>query len=303
MDLTVSISSLTLEHPIMLASGILGTTPQMLIKIYKAGASAVTTKSLTITPRNGHQNPVIVKLRCGLLNAIGLANPGVDNFLKECLEVKDELRKVPLIFSIAGFSVDDYVKAVKLIDEQKLGIAFELNLSCPHVKRTKMFSEDPALTAQVVKAVHDISSLPIFVKISAESNVVEISEIAIKYGASAITVTNSIRALAIDIHAKKPILSVEVGGLSGPAIKPIALRAVYEIYKEFKLPIIGVGGITTWEDVVEFLMAGASAVQVGSAIYKRGFKIFKELVNGLKEYMQQEGFLKVTDITGLAHKR
>ncbi len=303
MDLTVSISSLTLEHPIMLASGILGTTPQMLIKIYKAGASAVTTKSLTITPRNGYQNPVIVKLRCGLLNAIGLANPGVDNFLKECLEVKDELRKVPLIFSIAGFSVDDYVKAVKLIDEQKLGIAFELNLSCPHVKSTKMFSEDPALTAQVVKAVHDISSLPIFVKISAESNVVEISEIAIKYGASAITVTNSIRALAIDIHAKKPILSVEVGGLSGPAIKPIALRAVYEIYKEFKLPIIGVGGITTWEDVVEFLMAGASAVQVGSAIYKRGFKIFKELVNGLKEYMQQEGFLKVTDITGLAHKR
>ncbi|MHC1627362.1 MAG: dihydroorotate dehydrogenase [Candidatus Nezhaarchaeales archaeon] len=301
MDLTVTIASLSLRHPIMLASGILGTSPSMLIKAYNSGAAAVITKSLTIDPRNGYPNPVIVELQCGLINAIGLANPGVKNYLAECLEVKHELMKIPLIFSIAGFDVKDYAKAAEMITEQGLSKALELNLSCPHVERTRLFSEDPKLTARVVKAVCDVTSLPVFVKIGLTTDLAKIVEVAIKHGASAITAINTIRAMAIDIEAKKPVLTAKYGGLSGPAIKPIALRVVYELYEEFKIPIIGVGGITKWEDVVEFLMAGATAVQVGSIVYKRGLRVFKELLDGLKKYMQREGFSTVKALIGIAH--
>lgn len=301
MDLKVTISSLTLQHPIMLASGILGTTPSMLIKAYKAGASAVVTKSLTINPRDGYPNPVIVELRYGLLNAIGLANPGVENYLAECLEFKEVLAKIPVIFSIAGTRVEEYVRAAYLISEKSLGKALELNLSCPHVQETKLFSEDPKLTAQVVKSVCDVTSLPVFVKLGLSTNLMDVVEAAVKHGASAITAINSIKAMAIDINAKKPVLSSIYGGLSGPAIKPIALRIIYELYKSFSIPIIGVGGISKWQDVVEFLIAGATAVQVGTAIYKRGFKLFKELVKGLRKYMEKEGFKSIKDLVGLAH--
>lgn len=302
MDLKVAITSLTLQHPIMLASGILGTTPSMLIKAYRAGASAVVTKSLTINPRDGYSNPVVVELRFGLLNAIGLANPGVENYLSECLEFKGVLAKIPLIFSIAGTKVEDYARVARLISEEGLGRALELNLSCPHVQETRLFSEDPKLTAQVVRSVCDVTSLPVFVKVGLSTNLMEVVEAAVKHGASAITAINSVKATAIDINAKKPVLSSIYGGLSGPAIKPIALRVIYELYENFSIPLIGVGGISKWQDVVEFLLAGATAVQVGTAIYKRGFKIFKELVRGLRRYMVEEGFKNVKDLVGMAHR-
>jgi dihydroorotate dehydrogenase (NAD+) catalytic subunit len=301
MNLAVVIASLKLRHPIMLASGVLGTTPSMLIKACKAGASAVVTKSLTISPREGNPNPVVVDLRFGLLNAIGLANPGVENYLIECLENKKAISKIPVIFSIAGFKVDDYVKAASLISERGLAKALELNLSCPHVHETRRFSEDPKLTAQVVKAVSAVTSLPIFVKLGLTTDLMEVVEAAVKHGASAITAINTIRAMAIDIHAKRPVLSSIYGGLSGPAIKPIALRVLYELYEEFDVPLIGVGGISRWQDVVEFLMAGATAVQVGTAVYKRGLKVFRELVSGLRRYMEEEGFRDVKDLIGIAH--
>lgn len=301
MDLKVTIASLTLQHPIMLASGILGTAPSMLIKAYRAGASAVVTKSLTINPRDGYPNPVIVELRFGLLNAIGLANPGVENYLTECLEIKSILAKIPIVFSIAGAKVEEYVRAAQLVSEKGLGKALELNLSCPHVQETKLFTEDPKLTSQVVKSVCDVTSLPVFVKVGLSTNLTEVVEAAVKHGASAITAINSIKATAIDINAKKPVLSSIYGGLSGPAIKPIALRVIYELYKNFSIPLIGVGGITKWQDVVEFLMAGATVVQVGTAIYKRGFKIFKELMRGLQKYMENEGIKDVKNLVGIAH--
>ncbi|MEM4576880.1 MAG: dihydroorotate dehydrogenase [Candidatus Nezhaarchaeales archaeon] len=301
MKLDVRIASLTLKNPIMLASGIVGTTPSMLTRAYRAGASAVVTKSITVNPREGYPNPVIVELRYGLLNAIGLANPGVENYLSECIENRRTLAKIPLIFSIAGSKVEDYVNVAKLISEGSVGKALELNLSCPHVRETKLFSEDPRLTAQVVKAVCDVSLLPVFVKIGLTTNFIEVAEAAIKHGASAITAINSIKAMAIDISAKRPVLSSIYGGLSGPAIKPIALRVVYELYENFDIPIIGVGGITVWQDVVEFMMAGATAAQVGTALYKRGFKVFRELVKGLRSYMEKEGLKDVKDLIGIAH--
>ncbi|MDH5815891.1 MAG: dihydroorotate dehydrogenase [Candidatus Nezhaarchaeota archaeon] len=301
MSLRVTIASLTLRHPIMLASGILGTTPSMLIKAYKSGASAVVTKSLTINPRNGNPNPVIVELRYGLLNAIGLANPGVENYLAECLEVKDDLSRIPIVFSIAGTKIEEYVEIARLISERGLGRALELNLSCPHVQETRLFTEDPKLAAQVVKSVCDVTSLPVFVKVGLSTNLIDVVNAVVKHGASAITAINSVRAMVIDINAKKPVLSSVYGGLSGPAIKPIALRVIYELYENFSIPLIGVGGITKWQDVVEFLMAGASAVQVGTAVYKRGFRVFKELVRGLQRYMEKEGLKDVRDLVGLAH--
>lgn len=302
MDLKVTIASLTLQHPIMLASGILGTTPSMLIKAYRAGASAVVTKSLTINPRDGYPNPVMVELRYGLLNAIGLANPGVENYLAECLEIKRILARIPIVFSIAGTKIEEYAKAAQLISEKGLGKALELNLSCPHVQETKLFSEDPKVTAKVVKSVCDVASLPVFVKIGLSSSLIEVAEAAIKHGASAITAINSIKAMAIDINAKRPVLSSTYGGLSGPTIKPIALRVIYELYKNFSIPLIGVGGVTKWQDVIEFLLAGATAIQVGTAIYKQGLKIFKELVRGLQRYMEKEGFKNVKDLIGIAHR-
>ncbi|MEM2214466.1 MAG: dihydroorotate dehydrogenase [Candidatus Nezhaarchaeales archaeon] len=301
MSLEVTIASLTLRHPIMLASGILGTSPFMLIKAYKAGASAVVTKSLTINPRNGYPNPVIVELRFGLLNAIGLANPGVENYLAECLEIKNMLTRIPIVFSIAGTKVEEYVRAAQLISETNLGKALELNLSCPHVQETRFFTEDPKLAAQAVRSVCDVTSLPVFVKLGLSTNLMDVAEAVVKHGASAITAINSIKAMVIDINAKRPILSSIYGGLSGPAIKPIALRVIYELYENFSIPLIGVGGITKWQDVVEFLVAGATAVQVGTAIYKRGFKVFKELVIGLQKYMENEGIKDVRDLVGLAH--
>ncbi|MCS7139997.1 MAG: dihydroorotate dehydrogenase [Candidatus Nezhaarchaeota archaeon] len=301
MDLRVSIASLSLRHPIMLASGILGTTPSMLIKAYNSGASAVITKSLTMSPRDGYPNPVIARVPCGLINAIGLANPGVKNYLDECLEVKDELTRISVIFSIAGFSVNEYVKVAELVTEYGIGKALELNLSCPHVEETRLFSEDPKLTAQVVRAVCDATSLPVFVKVGLTANISEVVESAIKHGASAITAINTIKAMAIDIRAKKPILAAKYGGLSGPAIKPIALRVIYDLYEEFKVPLIGVGGISSWEDVVEFLMAGATAIQVGTIVYKRGLRVFKDLLKGLMNFMHNEGFSSLKDLIGIAH--
>ncbi|MEM2025936.1 MAG: dihydroorotate dehydrogenase [Desulfurococcaceae archaeon] len=293
-------ASLKLKNPLVLASGILGTTPSMLVKAHKAGAAAVTTKSLTLHPRSGYPNPVLVELRYGLINAIGLANPGVKEYLKECLELQGKLVDVPVIFSIAGSDVAGYEEAVKLIAEHGMGKAFELNLSCPHVKETRLFSEDPRLTAQVVKAVRDVTDLPIFVKIGLTTNLREVVEAAIKHGASAVTAINTVRATAIDIEAKRPVLSAIYGGLSGPAIKPIALRVIYELYEEFKIPLIGVGGIMSWEDVIEFLMAGASAVQLGTAVYKEGLRAFRKLLNGIESFMRKEGLSSLKDLIGVA---
>ncbi|RLF23317.1 MAG: dihydroorotate dehydrogenase [Thermoprotei archaeon] len=301
MSLAVNISSLTIRNPLMLASGVLGTTPSMLLKAYKAGAGAVVTKSLTLTPRAGNVNPVIVDLGYGLINAIGLANPGVHRFLEECTSIRDELSNIPVVFSVAGFRIEDYVGAVKIIVESGLAKAIELNLSCPHVAETKAFSEDPKLAGRVVKEVCDISPVPVFVKLGFESNLLSVAESVVKHGASAITAINTIRSMAIDIRAKRPVLSSIYGGLSGPSLKPIALRVIYDLYENFEIPLIGVGGVNTWMDVIEYMLAGARAVQIGTAIRKRGLKLFKEIIRGIENFMEEEGIRDLKEIVGAAH--
>jgi len=298
-EIKILISSLKLKNPFILASGILGTTGAILRRVAEAGAGAVTTKSIGIKARRGYPNPTIVQLDIGFINAMGLPNPGVDEFIDEIKKAK--MGGVPVIASIFGVDEKEYVEvACKL---EKAGAdAIELNLSCPHAGGILHFSQNPKEAYRVVKAVKDSVKIPVFAKLSAEvADITEIGRSVEKAGADAITAINTLKAMVIDIKMRKPILSNIYGGLSGKAIKPIAIRCVYQLYREVDIPIIGVGGITTYEDVVEFLMAGASAVQIGSAIAIRGLKIFKELENELKKFMEREGYSKIRDLVGIAH--
>ncbi|PIX31907.1 dihydroorotate dehydrogenase, partial [Candidatus Bathyarchaeota archaeon CG_4_8_14_3_um_filter_42_8] len=264
--LSVSLASLRLANPTMLASGILGYATETLERIVEGGAGAVVTKSVGITPREGYANPTIVQTNCGLINAMGLPNPGIDEFVKEIHEAKNTLN-VPLIVSVYGFSTEEYAKVAKKAMNAGAD-AVELNVSCPHVKETgSEIGQNPKILTEVVEKVKAVVDKPVFVKLSPNvTSIAETAEAAVKAGADAITAINTVKAMAIDTETAMPILSNKIGGLSGPAIKPIAVRCVYEIYEQVKVPIVGCGGVTNWRDAVEFLLAGATAVQIGTAV-------------------------------------
>lgn len=299
--LNTKLASLELRNPTLLASGILGISADTLEMVFRAGAGAVVTKSISLEPREGHRNPTIVGLEHGLLNAIGLANQGAEAFKEELQKMRGEKR--PIIVSIVGRDSEEFAKAAALLDDAPVK-AFELNLSCPHVKGYGLeLGSDPSSVAEIIKAVKKRTKKPIFVKLSPNvTDVVQIAQVAEEAGADAITATNTIRAMAIDIESFKPILSNKVGGLSGPALKPVALRCVYEIYQQVKIPIIGCGGITGWQDAIEYLLAGARAVQIGTAITYKGLKVFDEVIKGITSYLLKMNFKRVDELVGLSHK-
>ena len=301
VDLSVEVAGMKLRNPLILASGILGITPGTLKRVERAGAGAVTTKTITKEKKSGYGNPVIVELEYGLLNAMGLPNPGVKYFLEEMKEMKKML-EIPLIVSIAGSTPDEYAYLAKIVSHAGAD-AIELNLSCPHVEKTGVeVGSDPDMVYDIVKNVKIASNKPILVKLSAMTpSIVEIGKAAVDGGADGIVAINTIRAMAIDIYARRPILSNKFGGLSGPAIKPIAVRCVYELYEAVRVPIIGVGGILNWQDAVEFILAGATAVEVGTAIAIRDLNIFREIKEGLIRYMIEEGFNSIKELIGIAH--
>jgi len=286
----------------MLASGILGYSAQTLESIAKSGAGAIVTKSVGLKPRRGYANPTIVQTHCGLINAMGLPNPGIKEFAKEIREAKNVL-KVPLVVSVYGYSKEEYA-TVALKAVAAGADAVELNVSCPHVKETgSEIGQNPEIVREVVRRVKSVVYKPVFVKLSPNvTDIADIAEAAVKAGADALTAINTVKAMAIDVETAMPILSNKVGGLSGQALKPIALRCVYEIYERVKVPIVGCGGISNWRDAVEFLLAGASAVQIGTAIATKGVGIFKTVTNGIDAYLKRKGFGNVTEITGLAHR-
>jgi dihydroorotate dehydrogenase (NAD+) catalytic subunit len=284
----------------MLASGILGYSAESFKTIVEGGAGAIVTKSVGLKPRSGYANPTIVQAPCGLINAMGLPNPGIDNFVDEIREAKS--LGVPVVVSVYGFSVEEYVDVAR----KAVGAgadAVELNVSCPHVKETgSEIGQNPQVLAEVVRKVRAVVDKPVIVKLSPNvTSIVEIAEIAVKAGADALTAINTVRALAIDTETTMPILSNKRGGLSGSAIKPIALRCVYDIYEEVKVPIIGCGGIASWRDSVEFLLAGASAIQIGTAIALKGPNIFRHVTHGIETYLKRKGFKSVNEIVGLSH--
>jgi len=296
------LAGLKLANPTILASGILGYSAETFERIVKGGAGAVVTKSVGLKPRNGYANPTIVQTSCGLINAMGLPNPGIGEFVNEIREAKTVL-DVPLIVSVYGFSAEEYAKVAKKAVDAGAD-AIELNVSCPHVKETgSEIGQNPKILTEVVEKVKAVVDKPVFVKLSPNvTSIAETAEAAVKAGATAITAINTVKAMAIDTETTMPILSNKIGGLSGPAIKPIAVRCVYEIYEQVKVPIVGCGGIANWRDAVEFLLAGALAVQIGTAVALKGPNVFKAVAQGIDAYLKKKGFKSVEEIVGLSHR-
>ncbi|NJE08071.1 dihydroorotate dehydrogenase [Thermococcus sp. M39] len=295
--LSVELAKLKLENPLILASGVADMTPDLLRRAHKEGAGAVVTKSIGVEPRKGYDNPTIVELPYGLINAMGLPNPGWKAFYEE---FKNEEFDFPVIVSIFGKDEKEFAFLAEKLSE--VADAFELNLSCPHAKGYGMeIGQNPEMVYKVVKAVKDATDKPVIAKLT--PNIDDITKIGLaaeKAGADAVSAINTVKAIAIDIYARKPILSNKVGGYSGPGIKPIALRAVYDLAKALDIDIIGIGGITTWQDAVEFLMVGAKALQIGTAVSLRGFKVFKEISEGIERFLKEEGFNSIDEIIGIA---
>ncbi|MCK5628120.1 dihydroorotate dehydrogenase, partial [Candidatus Bathyarchaeota archaeon] len=263
--LMVNLAGLNLENPTILASGILGYTAQSFRSIVEGGAGAIVTKSIGLEPQVGYPNPTVVQAEFGLINAMGLPNPGINEYTNEIHRAKSVL-DIPLIVSIFGFSVEDYTQAAQKAATAGAD-ALELNVSCPHVKGTgSEIGQDPKALSEVVKEVKAAVCQPVFVKLSPNvTDIAAIGAVAAEAGADALTVINTVKAMAIDLETALPILGNKRGGLSGPAIKPIALRCVYDIYERVKIPIIGCGGVSNWRDAMEFFFAGSSAVQIGTA--------------------------------------
>ena len=301
VQIDVEIAGLKLRNPTILASGILGMTAECLMKVARAGAGALTTKSIGLEPREGYKNPTVIQVECGILNAVGLPNPGIRRFTEEIKKLRD--LKVPLIVSIYGFSSEEYAKVAEIAAETGAD-AIELNLSCPHIKGCGAeIGKDPEMVSLIVEMVKEAVDCPVFAKITPNvADIKEIAKAAASAGADAITAINTIRAMAIDVETCRPILANKIGGLSGGAIKPIAVRCVYEIYEAVDIPVIGCGGVRTWRDAVEFMLAGALAIQIGSAIAYEDLSIFKRIADGIEDYLSRKKFRSVRDIVGLAHK-
>ncbi|MEM2098157.1 MAG: dihydroorotate dehydrogenase [Candidatus Bathyarchaeia archaeon] len=300
--LGIGFAGLQLKNPTILASGILGYSAESLNSIVENGAAAVVTKSIGSASRAGYANPTVVQARCGLINAMGLPNPGITAYAKEIQHAKD-LLPVPLVVSVYGYTPEEYAETARKAAEAGAD-AVELNVSCPHVKETgSEIGQNPAVLASIIKKVKSAMHKPVLVKLSPNvTSIVELAETAVKAGADALTAINTVKAMAIDAETALPLLSNIRGGLSGPAIKPIALRCVYDIYEHVKVPIIGCGGVITWRDAVEFLLAGASAVQIGTAVVLRGSRVFETINRGIAAYLKKKGFRSVNEIVGLSHR-
>jgi dihydroorotate dehydrogenase (NAD+) catalytic subunit len=300
-ELNTDLAGLQLANPTILAAGVLGMTSLSLKRVAEAGAGAVVTKSIGLKSRTGYANPTIVQVDCSLLNAMGLPNPGIEYFAKEIGEAKTI--GCPVIVSVYGFSAEEFIKVAKEAAEADAD-ALELNVSCPHVEKTgSEIGQDPMLLKTIVRTVKKEVSKPVFVKLTPNvTDIVECAKAAEGGGADAITAVNTVRAMAINAETARPILGNKFGGLSGPAIKPIALRCVYEIYRDVKVPLIGCGGISDWRDAVEFMLAGATSVQIGTAIALKGLDVFRSINKGIEAYLKEKGCKNVREIVGLSHR-
>jgi dihydroorotate dehydrogenase (NAD+) catalytic subunit len=299
-SLRVSIAGVKLENPLLLASGIVGVTVDSLSRALEAGAGGTVSKSIGLEPREGYRNPTLVATDSGLVNAVGLANPGARVFSEELSAIRG--KRLPIIVSIFGGGPTEFGRVVEILDGNDFP-AYELNLSCPHVEGVGTeIGHDPEVVASVVKAVRSRTKKPIFAKLSANTHrTVEVAKAAVDSGADGLTAINTMRAMAIEVETGRPTLSNKFGGLSGGAIRPIAVARVYELYQAFKVPIIGCGGVSTWEHAVELMLAGASAVEVGTALYQ-GYGVFEEINRGIQSYMARKKFKRVQEMVGIGHK-
>jgi len=298
MDLSVKLGSLVLKNPVMPASGTFGWGEEMepYCDISKLGA--VVPKSITVGPLEGNSPARTVETACGMLNAIGLQNPGVDAFLRNNLP-KLAGYGIPVIVSISGFSISEYGQVAGLLEGKEGIFALEVNISCPNVEQGGIvFGMKPATVKQVVEEVKKNTSLPIIPKLSPSAAAIgEIARAAEDAGADALTVANTIKGMAVDWRTKKPFLANITGGLSGPAIKPHALYLVNEVSHAVSIPVIGCGGIMSADDVLEYIICGATAVQVGTANFANP-GICSRLPGELEKLLAAEGVEKLSDLIG-----
>jgi len=305
-DLCVSLCGVRLSNPLVLASGILGTSAELLHRVARCGAGAVTSKSCGPTPREGHPNPTVLDWGHGLINAVGLSNPGADEEVPILRDAKARLIPlgVPLIASIFAETVEGFAEVARKVAEAKPDF-IEVNISCPNVEAEfgRPFAADPRDAAAVTAAVRRAVSLPVIVKLS--PNVADIAAIARAVeaeGADAIAAINSLGpGMVIDLDSGRPILANRAGGVSGPAIRPIAVRCVYDISRAVRIPVIGIGGVTGGRDAAEMIMAGATAVGVGTAVYYRGPEVFGHIRDELAAFMGTHGYSSVLQMRGVAH--
>lgn len=303
MRLNVSVGTVALTNPTILASGILGVTPDTMLRVMKNGAAAVVTKSIGSEPRHGHPTPTFVSLETGFLNAMGIPNPGAADFAGEVETLAKGKGTGKVVVSIFGGGAEEFGRlAAKLSAKAD---ALELNLSCPHLKGYGVeIGRVPALVREVVAEVKRNARCPVWAKLSPNvSDIVEVSRAALEGGADALVATNTIGALAISVEARRPILSHGGGGLSGAPLKPIALKAVYDIASELDAPIVASGGIATGRDLLEFIMAGATAGEIGSAVVTRGEGVFAAVCKELSALLDAEGFKSPEEARGAALKR
>ena len=297
-DLSTEIGGIKLKNPVLVASGTFGygKEPSQFIDIRKLGG--IITKSITLKPKEGNPPPRTAETPSGMLNTIGLQNEGVEVFIKTALPFLAEY-KVPVIVNIAGEKIEEYAELAKRLSKESVVKALEVNISCPNVKKGGLsFGIDPNATAEVIKAVRKETKLPVIAKLTPNvTDITQIAKAAERAGADAISLINTVLGMAIDVETWKPKISAGAGGLSGPAIKPIGVRMVYEVSKAVKIPVLGIGGIMSAEDAIEYLLAGASAIQVGTANFVDP-EIPLKIIDGLEEYMKENKLPNLKSIIG-----
>jgi dihydroorotate dehydrogenase (NAD+) catalytic subunit len=307
-DLSVELCGVRLRNPLVLAAGILGTGPQLLRRVADCGAGMVTTKSCGPVPREGHPNPTVLDWGHGLINAVGLANPGVEQELEIIASARELLAPlhVPLAASIFADTAAGFAEVASIVAQAQPDF-LELNISCPNVaaEMGRPFACDAGDAAQVTTAVKEVTSIPLIIKLS--PNVTDITVVARaveRAGADAISAINTLGpGMIIDVHSGQPILANKVGGVSGPAIRPVAVRCMYDIYEAVELPVIGIGGVCDGRDALEMVMAGATAVGVGSAVRYRGVHVFRSILEEMRAFMVQEGHTTLDQLRGIAHRQ
>jgi dihydroorotate dehydrogenase (NAD+) catalytic subunit len=300
-SLSVRIAGMDLDNPTMLASGIMGETGPSLVKMAEWGAGALVTKSIGTEPRNGYPNPTVVELPFGYLNCMGLPNPGIEAFGEEMIIATNA--GIPIIGSIFASDGDGFAELAGQMEDYGAS-AVELNLSCPHAEGYGMeLGTDPQTVRSIVSKVKESTGLPVFAKVTPNTEkLVDVGRAVQEGGGDAVVAINTVKAMFINIEMRRPVLSNITGGLSGPAIRPIGVRCVYELYEALDIPLIGVGGIENWRDALEYIMAGASAIQVGSALGRKGLESFREILGGIENYMNISGFNSIESMVGTAHE-
>ena len=302
VNLSVNLSGIQLDNPIIPASGTYGFGYEF-AELYDINClGTFSFKGTTLNPRFGNPTPRIAECASGMLNAVGLQNPGVDKVISEELPKLAKVFHKPVMANVSGFSLEEYVETVRKLDSQEQIGWFEVNISCPNVHGGGMsFGTCAASAAQVTEAVRKVTSKPLYIKLS--PNVTDITEIARACeaaGADGISMINTLMGMRIDLRKRAPILANTTGGFSGPAIMPVALRMVYQVYKAVNIPIIGMGGISTAEDVIEMMMAGATAVQVGAANLVNPYAC-RDIIDALPTVMEKYRISSLSDIIGAAH--